>query len=115
VIAATWRPCNDALARIAGRGGGRAVDPDDEHGGGAADVEVRRGLTREAREIGCSIIQSKSLPEGLTEPVFWHIDRFDSPDRARADVAPASIAFDAAGTWWLMTIERPRIIMVANM
>ena len=57
-------------------------------------------------EIGCSIIQSKALPEGLTEPVFWHIDRFDSPERARAAAGPASIAFDAAGNWWLMTIER---------
>ena len=64
------------------------------------DSPERRG------EIGCSIIQSKPLPEGLTEPVFWHIDRFDSPDRARAAVGPASIAFDAAGVWWLMTIER---------
>lgn len=56
-------------------------------------------------EIGCSIIESKVLPDGLNEPVFWHIDRFDSPDAARAAVGPASIAFDAAGTWWLMTIE----------
>src|SRR5688572_6112372 len=64
------------------------------------DSPERRG------EIGCSIIQSKLLPQGLTEPVFWHIDRFDSPERARAAVGPASITFDAAGAWWLMTIER---------
>jgi quercetin dioxygenase-like cupin family protein len=64
------------------------------------DSPERRG------EIGCSIIQSKPLPEDLTEPVFWHIDRFDSPERARAAVGSASIAFDAAGVWWLMTIER---------
>jgi len=57
-------------------------------------------------EIGCSIIETKVLPDGLKEPVLWHIDRFDSPDAARAAVGPASIAFDAAGTWWLMTIER---------
>ena len=56
-------------------------------------------------EIGCSIIQSKVLPDGLKEPVFWHIDRFDSPERARTAVGPASIAFEAAGTSWLMTIE----------
>jgi quercetin dioxygenase-like cupin family protein len=64
------------------------------------DSPERRG------EIGCTIIQSKALPEGLTEPVFWHIDRFDSAERARAAAGPASIAFDAGGTWWLMTIER---------
>jgi len=56
-------------------------------------------------EIGCSIIESKVLPDGLKEPVFWHIDRFDSPSAARAAVGAASITFDAAGTWWLMTIE----------
>ena len=56
-------------------------------------------------EIGCSIIQSKVLPDGLKEPVFWHIDRFDSLERAHGAVAPASIAFEAAGTSWLMTIE----------
>ena len=64
------------------------------------DSPERRG------QIGCSIIPGKLLPEGLTEPVFWHIDRFDSPDRAHPAVGPASIVFDAAGAWWLMTIER---------
>ena len=56
-------------------------------------------------EMGCSIIASKVLPAGLKEPVFWHIDRFDSLERARAAVNQASVAFDAAGTAWLMTIE----------
>jgi len=56
-------------------------------------------------EIGCSIIESKVLPEGIKEPAFWHIDRFDSLARARAAVGPASMAFDAAGASWLMTIE----------
>lgn len=64
------------------------------------DSPERRG------EIGCSIVQAKTLPQDLTEPVFWHIDRFASPERARAAAGPASIAFDAAGSSWLMTIER---------
>jgi quercetin dioxygenase-like cupin family protein len=65
----------------------------------APDSPERRG------GIGCSIIESKPLPEDLTAPVFWHIDRFDTLDAARAAVGPASIAFDAGGTSWLMTIE----------
>lgn len=56
-------------------------------------------------EMGCSIVESRVLPDGLKEPLFWHIDRFDSPERARTAVGPASIAFEAAGTSWLMTIE----------
>ena len=56
-------------------------------------------------EIGCSIIESKVLPDGLKEPLFWHIDRFDLAAQARGAVGPASVAFEAAGSSWLMTIE----------
>jgi quercetin dioxygenase-like cupin family protein len=56
-------------------------------------------------ELGCSIVEIKSLPQTLKEPLFWHIDRFDSAEHARAAAGPASIAFDAHGTSWLMTIE----------
>ena len=56
-------------------------------------------------EISCSIVEDKPLPGTLKEPLFWHIDRFDSGERARAAVGPASIALEAHGTWWLLTIE----------
>jgi len=56
-------------------------------------------------ELGCSIVETKLLPADLKEPVFWHIDRFDSLERARTALNPASVAFEAAGTAWLMTIE----------
>jgi quercetin dioxygenase-like cupin family protein len=55
--------------------------------------------------IGCSIIGSKLLPDGLKGPQYWHIDQFDSLQLARTAVGPASIAFEASGTSWLMTIE----------
>ena len=55
-------------------------------------------------EIGCSIVERKPLPTTLKEPVFWHIDRFDSPERAQAAVGPSSIAFEAHGSWWLMSV-----------
>ena len=56
-------------------------------------------------EIGCSIVENKPLPETLKEPLFWHIDRFGSGESARAAVGPVSIALEAHGTWWLLTIE----------
>src|SRR5882757_890545 len=56
-------------------------------------------------QLGCSIIERKLLPDGLKEPVFWHIDRFDTAERARKAVGPTSVSFEAAGTSWLMTIE----------
>ena len=54
--------------------------------------------------VGCSIVEKKPLPADFKEPAFWHIDRFDSGDRAQAGVGPPSIAFDAHGSWWLMSV-----------
>jgi len=54
---------------------------------------------------GCSIIQDKWLPDSLTKPLFWHIDRVDSQEHAHSAVGSASIEFEAAGTSWLITIE----------
>lgn len=56
-------------------------------------------------EIGCTIIPTKLLPDGLKEPLFWHIDRFDSLELAQKAVGPASIALEASGLSWLMTVE----------
>ena len=47
--------------------------------------------------IGCTIVETKALPDGLREPLFWHVDRFDSLERARSAVGPASVAFGALG------------------
>ena len=55
--------------------------------------------------MGCSIIGNKPLPASLKEPLFWHIDRFDSAELASAAASPSGLAFDADGTTWLMTIE----------
>ncbi len=65
----------------------------------AADSPERRG------ELGCTIVATKPLPDGLREPLVWHLDRFESLDRARAAAGPAGIAFEAAGRVWLSTIE----------
>lgn len=56
-------------------------------------------------ELGCTIIENKLLPDGLKEPLYWHIDSFDSIEVARAAVGPASVALEAAGMFWLLTIE----------
>jgi quercetin dioxygenase-like cupin family protein len=56
-------------------------------------------------EIGCSLVENKALPEGLKEPLFWHIDSFSSGEEARARISPVSVAFEAHGSWWLMTLE----------
>ena len=55
-------------------------------------------------EIGCSIVENKPLPDRLKEPVFWHIDQFDSAESAKAGTGPSSMAFEAHGAWWLMSV-----------
>ena len=55
-------------------------------------------------EIGCSIVERKPLPTTLKEPAFWHVDKFDSAERAQAGLGPSSIAFEAHGAWWLMSV-----------
>src|SRR5215472_2759524 len=54
--------------------------------------------------IGCSIVEKKPLPDMLKEPVFWHIDQFDSAEPAKAAIGVSSIAFGAHGAWWLMSV-----------
>ena len=56
-------------------------------------------------ETGCSLVETKPLPPALKQPLFWHIDRFDTEESARAAVGPASVALEAHGAWWLLSIE----------
>ena len=55
-------------------------------------------------DIGCSIVERKPLSADLKEPAFWHIDRFDSSEAAKRGQGPSSIAFEAHGAWWLMSV-----------
>ena len=56
-------------------------------------------------ELGCTVLEDKLMPAGLTGPLLWHIDRFDTFERARAAVGATSIAMEAGGIAWLMTLE----------
>ena len=42
---------------------------------------------RAASEIGCSLVENELLPADLKGLLFWHIDRFDSAERARKAVS----------------------------
>ncbi|HTE46052.1 MAG TPA: cupin domain-containing protein [Gemmatimonadaceae bacterium] len=56
-------------------------------------------------EIGCSIVEIKPVLATLKAPLFWHIDRFASSEKAKAAVGPTSVALDAHGASWLLSIE----------
>jgi quercetin dioxygenase-like cupin family protein len=67
----------------------------------AEDSPERRG------EEGCTILASRPLVGSLTKPVYWHIDRFDSLEAAKKAAGPDSVAAEAHGSVWLMTVEVP--------
>jgi quercetin dioxygenase-like cupin family protein len=56
-------------------------------------------------EEGCTILANRPLVGPLADNVFWHIDRFDSLDAAMKIAGPNSVAAEAHGLFWLMTVE----------
>ena len=56
-------------------------------------------------ELGCSIVETKLLPTSLAKSLYWHIDLFDTGERTRAAVTPTSVAVEAHGAWWLLSVE----------
>lgn len=65
----------------------------------AKDSPERRG------ELGCSLVQTKPLPDNLGDSLLWHIDRFESGETAKAAETQTTVAIDAHGTWWTLTLE----------
>jgi quercetin dioxygenase-like cupin family protein len=56
-------------------------------------------------EEGCSVLASRPLVSSPTEPIYWHIDRFDSLEAARKGAGPDGVPAEAHGSVWLMTVE----------
>src|SRR5262249_60952079 len=82
------------LMLLAGRFASAALEPQC-----AENSPERRG------ELGCSYVANKSLPDLGKGPLVWHIDRFGTQADAEKAAGAASVAFQAHGAWWLMTIE----------
>ena len=63
------------------------------------DSPERRG------EEGCTILASRPFVGSVTEPVYWHIDRFDSLEAGKKAAGSNGVAAEAHGGVWLMTVE----------
>src|SRR5262249_29262227 len=63
------------------------------------DSPERRG------KEGCSILTSRPLLGSLSKPIYWHIDRFDSLEAPKTAAGPNSVAAEAHGSVWLMSVE----------
>lgn len=56
-------------------------------------------------EEGCTILTNRPLVMSLlSNTVYWHIDRFDSLEKAMTAAGPNSVAAEAHGSFWLMTV-----------
>jgi quercetin dioxygenase-like cupin family protein len=56
-------------------------------------------------EEGCTILTNRPLVGTVTQTVYWHIDRFDSLETAMKAAGPNSMATEAHGSFWLLTVE----------
>lgn len=56
-------------------------------------------------EEGCTILTNRLLVGPLTKTIYWHIDRFDSLEAAMKAAGPNSVATEAHGSFWLLTVE----------
>ena len=56
-------------------------------------------------EEGCTILAARPLAGSIANQVFWHIDNFDSLEGAKKAAGPDSVAAEAHGSVWLMTVE----------
>lgn len=63
------------------------------------DSPERRG------EEGCTILANRTLLGSVAKPVYWHIDQFDSLEAAKKAAGPDSVAAEAHGGTWLMSVE----------
>lgn len=54
---------------------------------------------------GCTILTNRPLAGPLAKTVYWHIDRFDSLATAMKAAGPNSVATEAHGSFWLLTVE----------
>jgi quercetin dioxygenase-like cupin family protein len=56
-------------------------------------------------EEGYTILANRTLLGPLSNNLYWHLDRFDSLEAAMKAVGLNSVAAEAHGSFWLMTIE----------
>ena len=59
---------------------------------------------RQGKE-GCTILTDRQVAGVLSRTVYWHIDRFESMEAAIKAAGPNSVATEAHGSFWLLTVE----------
>jgi hypothetical protein len=73
-----------------------------EEGSGGRCVPVAE---RGKRKLGCYVIAREQIGALRSGEVYWHIDAFPDLAAAEAAAGPRSVAAEAFGESWLLTIE----------
>lgn len=55
-------------------------------------------------EEGCTILTNRLLVGSLAKTLYWHIDRFNSLEAAMKAAGANSVATEAHGSFWLLTV-----------
>ena len=56
-------------------------------------------------EEGCTILTNRRLVVVFSKTVYWHIDRFESLEAAMKEARANSVAAEAHGSFWLLTVD----------
>jgi quercetin dioxygenase-like cupin family protein len=70
-----------------------------------APVRCMENSPERRGQEGCTILTNRPLQRSPTKDVYWHIDRFDSLEKATKAAGVNGVAAEAHGSFWLMTVE----------
>lgn len=79
--------------------------PSDQNAPNRSAVKCLEDSPERRGEEGCTILATRPISGSMRGPVYWHIDRFASFADARKAAGPNSVAAEAHGGVWLMTVE----------
>lgn len=78
------------------------VHADQEEGSGGRCVPLAE---RGDRKLGCYVIARERIGALPAGEVYWHIDTFADLAAAKTGAGPRSVAVEAFGEYWLLTVE----------
>lgn len=71
----------------------------------AGRTKKTASASADSAQEGCTILATRPLAGPLTNPVYWHLDRFDSLEAAKKAAGPDGVAAEVHGAAWLTTVE----------
>lgn len=70
-----------------------------------APVKCMENSPERRGEEGCTILANRPLVGSLNDSVYWHLDQYETLQAAQEATGPNSVAAEAHGSFWLLTVE----------